>query len=96
MKTLQCRAHGGTFKIGPKRGRDPVNCGGKWPECTRVTGEKPVNMKYIAPRRLTEEESLARRQADSAAIRGTQPKPTGETPWIEAQARLKEQGSVIP
>lgn len=36
MKTLQCRAHGGTFKIGPKRGRDPVNCGGNWPDCTRV------------------------------------------------------------
>lgn len=36
MKTLQCRAHGGTFKIGPKRGRDPANCGGRWPDCTRV------------------------------------------------------------
>ncbi len=93
MKTLQCRAHGGTFKIGPKRGRDPVNCGGKWPECSRVTGDNPVDMKRIRVPKLTEEESLARRMADSAAIRGTsQPKPTGETPWIEAQVRLEEQG----
>lgn len=48
MKTLQCRTHGGTFKIGPKRGRDPVNCGDKWPQCTRYL-DVPTANKVVTP-----------------------------------------------
>lgn len=51
MKTLQCRAHGGTFKIGPKRGRDPVNCGGPWPTCTRDPGETRTESPLTEARR---------------------------------------------
>lgn len=35
MKTLQCRLHGGTFQITPKRGRPPTNCGGAYGVCSR-------------------------------------------------------------
>lgn len=37
MRTLQCRAHGGTFAVVPSRGRPPVNCGGKNELCSRAT-----------------------------------------------------------
>src|SRR5690348_5253815 len=41
MKTLQCRDHGGTFTVIPKRGRPPVRCS---PDnvCTRFKGTGSV------------------------------------------------------
>jgi hypothetical protein len=32
-RTLQCREHGGNFKVPAKRGRPPTRCGGNYPKC---------------------------------------------------------------
>lgn len=40
MKTLQCRLHGGTFQVVPKRGRPPTNCGGTHGVCSRYPAEQ--------------------------------------------------------
>jgi len=33
FRTLQCREHGGNFKVPAKRGRPPTRCGGNYPKC---------------------------------------------------------------
>lgn len=42
LKSLECREHGGTFKVPPKRGRPPTRCGGSYPECDMAGNRKAV------------------------------------------------------
>jgi hypothetical protein len=61
VKTLQCREHGGTFEVIPRRGRPPVKCS---PDnvCTRFNGN---GKSARAPKPITQ----AERTANSKAIR---------------------------
>jgi len=95
-KTLQCREHGGTFEVIPKRGRPPVKCS---PDnvCTRFSGNgKSVKAgKEIAA-------SVAKRHPE---VYGRKPRSkapsngltdTGERMRQEYMATLKESASEAP
>jgi len=61
MKTLQCRDHGGTFKVVAKRGRPPVRCATEHP-CTRA-GKKPVDTAQIMSKAMVADGKKVRRQS---------------------------------
>lgn len=46
MKTLQCREHGGTFKVMPRRGRPPVRCTSD-NVCSRFPGSSDTISEFV-------------------------------------------------
>lgn len=46
-KQIQCRTHGGQFTIPVKPGRQPVRCGGKFENCTKLVADQQ-DTKQIA------------------------------------------------
>lgn len=85
MKTIQCRAHGGTFQITPKRGRPPVNCTTENP-CSRTEVRRKRAAREIAQvthERLTKaeaEEKTIRAAVKRAAARQESPNGAPEKP----------------
>lgn len=58
MKTITCRAHGGTFTVESVRGRPPVSCGGPNDECDKATDELEA-MSVLELRRLAKREGYS-------------------------------------
>jgi hypothetical protein len=82
MKTLQCREHGGTFEVIPRRGRPPVKCS---PDnvCTRFNGN---GKSARAPKPITQ----AERTANSKAVRRRpSDMPAGLSKGGEAKLRAR-------
>jgi hypothetical protein len=70
MKTLQCREHGGTFSVVPRRGRPPVRCSDDNP-CSRAGTEKTAKaverMANGIPRKLQRDPDLDKFDSMNAA-----------------------------
>ncbi len=83
MVTIQCRDHGGTFQIQPKRGRRPVRCNPQ-NTCTRGGIEPQATPQQVAKAvsRVEFSETITR-TVDTAKAR---------QPALAAKARLEEQG----
>jgi hypothetical protein len=106
MITIQCRDHGGTFQVPPKRGRRPVRCN---PQnvCTRGGSEPQASPAQVA-RAVSRVEATASaiknaRMADTAGRRraleiANDPEVNARivaeiaNPALPAKARLEEQG----
>lgn len=95
MKIIQCREHGGTFKIQPVRGRPPVRCGGKYPSCTRA-GEQPRTATGIRSQREEETVAAARRRAVAKApespVEPSEPSNVSVPLALNARAQLEPLG----
>lgn len=78
MVTIQCRDHGGTFQIQPKRGRRPVRCNSH-NVCTRGSNEPQATPPQATP------ETVSRAVAKIEA-------GIPRNPALPAKARLEEQG----
>lgn len=106
MKTINCREHGGTFQIAPRRGRPPVKCTAD-NQCTAIRKGKQATAPQVAkaaeraataPRR-TKLEHSARVAPSEARIRQAEAvseSPNGRGAGVakafEAKALLEAQG----
>lgn len=79
--TIQCRDHGGTFQIQPKRGRRPVRCT-RENACTRYPPGEVAAWVERAAQATPAQVARAVGRAENA--------PRG--PWIVAKERLEAQG----
>lgn len=101
MKTLQCREHGGTFKVIPSRGRPPVKCGGKHELCSRATDKVGVGQNGKPSAQQAEEklkeyygpEKTAERRTESNS-ESRKPANPSLAPAMAAKERLEALGWV--
>lgn len=81
IKHLTCREHGGTFSVPAARGRPPVRCGGKYPECVVTRARKAAPVKVSpAVRTNATKATNGKAQRDAAVIKAAVQRAVKTTP----------------